>query len=194
YENGTPFTFHQIEFGDPDSAAAFAALWPIGKMPVLEDAGEPIVESSIIIEHLMLHHPGPVRLLPEDPAAALEARRLDRIFDRYVMTPMQKVVFDRLRAADGKDPQGVADARALLEKSYGWLERTLARRTWAAGDAFSLADCAAAPSLYYADKVQPMSGRFTGLAAYMERLAARPSFARVLKEAEPYRHLFPQGD
>jgi glutathione S-transferase len=193
YENGTPFELRLVDFADEKSAAEFRALWPLAKMPVLVDDGKPVLESSVIIEHLAIRHPGPVRLLPEDQAAALEARMLDRIFDNYVMGPMQQIVGDRIRPADVRDPHGVAAARALIETSYGWLEEKVDGREWAAGADFGLADCAAAPSLHYADKVQPMAGRFPALADYLERLEARPSFARVLAEAEPYRHLFPAG-
>ena len=159
---------------------------------MLVDHDRTIVESSTVIEHLALHHRGPVRLVPEDRDAAIQVRMLDRIFDNYVMTPLQKIVGDRLRPADRRDPQGVADARRLLDTSYAWLEGELADRIWAAGEAFSLADCAAAPSLHYADRVHPLRDRFPALAAYLARLEARPSVARVLAEAEPYRHLFPQ--
>jgi glutathione S-transferase len=192
YENDTPFELRLVDFGNEASAAEFRALWPLAKMPVLVDEGHTIVESSSVIEHLALRHPGPSRLLPDEAAAAIEARMLDRIFDNYVMTPMQKIVGDRLRSDDRRDPQGVADARRLLDTSYAWLEGALAGRTWAAGEAFGLADCAAAPSLHYADKVHPLGDGFPTLAAYQARLAARPSFARVLREAEPYSHLFPQ--
>ena len=198
YENGTPFELRLVDFGDEASAAEFRALWPIAKMPVLVDDGRPLFESSIIIEHLALHFPGPARLLPDDPDEALQVRMLDRIFDNYVMNPMQAIVLARIRPPGQRDAAGVADARRLLDTSYGWLEGRLdgrlGGRDWAAGDGFSLADCAAAPSLHYADKVHPMGGRFPALAAYLERLEARLSFARVLAEAEPYRHLFPVGE
>ena len=194
YENDTPFAFRQLDWDNAEVGAEFAALWPLQKMPVLVDDGATVMETTVVIEHLDIHHPGPVRLVPEDPAAALEVRMLDRIFDNYVMTPMQAVVFNRLRPADSKDPYGVEQARALLEKSYAWLEQKLAGRIWAAGDDFSLADCAAAPSLHYADRVQPFDGRFPNLAAYVARLDARPSVARVHEEARPYAHMYPQGD
>ena len=194
YENATPFTLELVDFGDPHSAGAFRALWPIARMPVLVDGEETIVESSIVIEYLALHHPGPVRLLPEDREAALAVRALDRIFDAYVMTPMQQIVADRLRPADAHDPHGVAAARTLLDTSYAWLERELAGRPWAAGDEFTLADCAAAPSLHYADKVHPFRDAYPGLAAYLGRLEARPSFAQVLAEAAPYAHMFPAAN
>lgn len=195
YENGAPFAFELVDFGDPDNAAAFRALWPLAKMPVLvEEDGTVVVESSIVIEHLDLHHPGAVRLVPADPKAALEVRRLDRLFDAYVMTPMQQVVGDRLRPADAHDPHGVAAARQLLDIVCAWLETELAGRTWAAGEDFTMADCAAAPALHYADKVQPFRDTRPVLAAYLARLEARPSVARVLAEAEPYAHMYPRED
>ena len=191
YESGAPFELSIVDHGDEANIAAFRALWPLAKMPVLVDGGRTLVETTIVIEHLDLHHPGPARLIPEDPDAATYVRMLDRIFDHYVMTPMQKIVGDRIRPADGKDPHGVVEAHRLLDASYDWLERELAGRAWAAGDAFSLADCAAAPSLHYADRVHAFGGRYPTLAAYKARLEARPSFARVLEEARPYAHMFP---
>ena len=193
YENDTPFDFVLVDFGDEASVAAFRALWPLAKMPVLVDDGRTVVESSTVIEYLALHHPGPVALVPADPDAAIQVRTLDRIFDNYVMGPMQAIVADRIRPADRRDPYGVDAARRLLDTAYPWLESELGGRTWAAGEAFTLADCAAAPSLYYAEKVHPFRERYPQLAAYQDRLAARPSFARVLEEAKPYEHMFPTG-
>jgi glutathione S-transferase len=194
YENATAFTFRQLDAEHPENGAEFAALWPVAKMPILVDHGRTIVESSVIIEYLGLHHRGAVQLVPHhaDPDAALKVRELDRVFDFYVMTPMQKIVFDRFRPEGTRNPADQADARALLDRAYLWLEGELLGRTWAAGEDFSLADCAAAPSLHYAEKVHPFRGRFPALGAYFDRLEARPSFARVLKEAEPYAHMFPQ--
>lgn len=195
YENDTPFTLKELNIGDPEDAAAFAVLWPIGKMPVLVDRGRTIVESSIIIEYLDLHHRGVTRFIPDhaDPDAALRARMMDRVFDDYVMTPMQQIVFNRIRPADAKDPYGVAQAEALLDKAYGWLNAALEGRTWAAGEDFSLADCAAGPALHYAGRVRRFGEHRPALVAYLARLEARPSFARVLDEAAPYAHMFPQG-
>jgi glutathione S-transferase len=193
YENETPFTYRTLGQDDADNRATWEALWPIKRFPVLVDEGCAVVEATIIIEHLDLHHPGPVRLLPEDRAAALEARTLDRFFDNYVMTPMQKMVFDAIRQGADRDPYGVAEARRLLDTAYGWLDRHMAGRTWAAGEAFSLADCAAAPSLFYADWVHPIAAAFAHVRAYRERLLARPSFARAVDEARPYRSFFPLG-
>jgi glutathione S-transferase len=152
-----------------------------------------VTESSIIIEHLGLHHPGPVRLIPDDARAALDVRFMDRFFDLYVSSPQQKVVFDSLRAPEQRDPQGVADARKMLETSYRWLDAVMARREWAAGSAFSLADCAAAPALFYADWTHPIDEAIANVHAYRRRLLARPSFARAVDEARPYRAFFPLG-
>jgi glutathione S-transferase len=192
YENATPFTFRMLEFGDAQVMEELEALWPFKRFPVLVDGGRTVVESSIIIEHLGLRHPGPVRLIPQDVPAALEVRMMDRFFDTYVMTPMQKIVFDSIRAPENRDRQGVADARTTLDTAYRWLDGTLAGREWAAGG-FSLADCAAAPSLFYADWVHPIGERFANVLAYRRRLLGRPSFARAVDEARPYRPLFPLG-
>jgi glutathione S-transferase len=193
YENNRAFTFHMLEPGALESPD-FQAMWPLGKMPVLEDGERVIVETSVIVEYLDLHHPGPVRLLPDDRMEAIEARMLDRIFDNYVMSPMQKIVFNRFCPAEARNAHDVMTSRSTIEKAYGWLESRLTGREWAAGPAFGLADCAAGPALHYANRVQPMNGRFPVLADYLERLERRPSFARVLEEAEPYAQFFPQGD
>ena len=193
YENDTPFEFRMLAPGDERVAAEHEALWPLKRMPVLVDAGRTVVEASIIIEHLGLHHPGAVRLVPEDPRAALDVRMMDRFFDNYVMTPMQKVVADSLRAAENRDRQGVVEARELLDTAYRWLDKTMRGREWAGGSTFSLADCAAAPALFYADWVHPIDTAFSNLQTYRRRLLARPSFARAVDEARPYRPLFPLG-
>jgi len=193
YENATPFTFRLLGPDDPDTFAEFAAIWPIRRMPVLIDNGRPVVESSVIIEHLGLYHAGPMRLIPADPDAALVVRMLDRFCDNYVMTPMQKIVGDHLRPEDARDPHGVAEARALLETAYSWLDDRLAPEGWAAGPEFTLADCAAAPALFYADWVHPVPVELATLRGYRARLLARPSFARAVDEARPYRPIFPPG-
>jgi len=193
YENDLPFAFRMLGPDDPQAAAAHAALWPLRRMPVLVDDGTTVVEASIIVEHLGLHHPGPVRLVPADARAALGVRMMDRFFDNYVMTPMQKIVLDFIRPAAERDPAGVAQARALLDTAYGWLDGALAGRRWAAGEDFSLADCAAAPALFYADWVQPIGADRALLRAYRQRLLERPSFARAVDEARPWRRFFPPG-
>jgi glutathione S-transferase len=191
YENGTRFNFRLLN--DAQGFTELAALWPHKKFPVLLDGGTPVIEASVIIEHLMQHHPGSARLIPEGAEAALRTRFMDRFFDNYVMTPTAKVVADSLRDPACRDPTGVAEAKAQLDISYEWLESVMRNRLWASGDHFSLADCAAAPSLFYADWVHPIDPRFAGVRAYRSRLLARPSVARAVDEARPYRSLFPLG-
>ena len=191
YENQTPFDYRNLE--DAQANEELAALWPMRRFPVLVDGGRTVIEATSVIEYLDLHHPGPVKLIPADPDAALEVRMLDRFFDNYVSTPQQKFVFDRLRPAGERDPRGVADARTMLETAYAWLDERMAMRDWAAGAAFSLADCGAAPFLFYADWTHPIDPGFTHVRAYRERLLARPSFKRAVDEARPYRAYFPLG-
>ncbi|MFP3568366.1 glutathione S-transferase family protein [Paraburkholderia sp. SIMBA_030] len=193
YENGTPFELCLLSHTDPEVMAEFAALWPIKRFPVLVDGSRTVMEASIIIEYLGLHHPGPVPLLPADARAALEVRSMDRFFDNYISTPQQKIVADSLRPEAERDPRGVADARAMLDTAYGWLDKVMAEREWAAGDRFSLADCGAAPFLFYADWTHRIGPAFPHVLAYRQRLLARPSFARAVDEARPYRPLFPLG-
>ncbi|KWR90573.1 glutathione S-transferase family protein [Cupriavidus sp. IDO] len=192
YENHTPFEFRLLG-DDPQAAAEHEALWPLRRMPVLVDEGRTVIESSIIIEYLGIRHPGPVRLIPHDADAALEVRKMDRFFDNYVMAPMQKIVLNSLRPEADRDAYGVNEARRLLESAYRWLEKNMDGRDWATGDAFSLADCAAAPSLFYADWSHPIDEAFANVRAYRQRLLARPAFARAMEEARPYRPLFPLG-
>jgi glutathione S-transferase len=192
YENGTAFTYRLLGPEDPAAMTELEARWPFKRFPMLVDGGQTVVESSIIIEHLGLRHPGPVWLIPGDARAALEVRMMDRFFDNYVMTPMQKLVFDCIRPAESRDAYGVDEARAMLNIAYSWLNDRLDRREWAVDD-FSLADCAAAPSLFYADWVHPIDQRLSRVRAYRQRLLARPSFAKAVEEARPYRHFFPPG-
>lgn len=193
YENGTPFQGKLVDLGDVAERAAFAALWPMAKMPVLRDDARDrtVAETTIIIEYLADHYPGPTRLVPADRDAALEARFWDRVFDLYVNDPMSKIVTDRIRPAGRHDPHGVETARSTLRTAYDLIEARMATRTWALGDAFSLADCAAAPALFYANLVEPFESTHRHTAAYLGRLVERPSFARVLVEREPYHHMFP---
>ena len=193
YENGTPFEWRLLSPEHPQVLEEFATLWPLRRFPLLVDAGRAIPEASIIIEHLSVQHPGPVPLLPADPRAALEVRGMDRFFDNYISTPQQKVVFDSLRPEADRDACGVADARAMLDTAYAWLDRHMTGREWAAGDDFSLADCGAAPFLFYADWTHRIDPAFANVVAYRKRLLARPSFARAVDEARPYRSFFPLG-
>jgi len=191
YENATPFRYRLVE--DAAGWAELESLWPIRKFPLLRDDEATIVESSIIVEYLMRRYPGTTRLIPLNDDAALAVRFMDRFFDNYVMGPMQTLVSDRMRPQDERDAKGVADARKLLDVAYGWLERQVAKDAWLCGNAFSLAECAAAPALFYADLVHPVGDRFPGVVDYRRRILARPSVARVVEEARPYRKLFPGG-
>jgi glutathione S-transferase len=194
YETGTPFTPRIVDLGDPADREAFLKVWPIGKFPVLRDeaADRTIPESTIIIEYLAQHSPAGTELLPVDPDLARETRLRDRFYDWYVHDPMQKIVGDRLRPPGGKDPHGVEAWHAQLVTSYGVIDKEMAARDWAMGERFTMADCAASPALYYANKVRPF-GEHRNIAQYLERLMARPSFARVLCEAEPYFAMFPSS-
>ena len=191
YENDVPFTYRMLE--DSGVGEELAALWPMKRFPILRENGRVVMEASTIIEYLQIHHPAPVTLIPDDPDLALEARMMDRIFDNYVMTPQGKFVFDALRPPEHRDPHGVEEARRMLDVSYAWLDQRMKDRTWAVGDAFTLADCAAAPSLFYADWTHRIPERYGNLVAYRERLLQRPSFARAVNEARPFRHYFPLG-
>jgi len=195
YETGTPFTPHLVELQKPESRAAFKAIWPVGKFPVLRDEtnGRVIPESTSIIEYLAWRYPGPARLVPEDAAAAFDVRATDRFYDLHIHTHMQRMIGERLRPADQKDPYGLEQASTALNVGLGVAEKTMASRTWAAGEAFSMADCAAAPPLFYVDMaVAPLAGSYPNLAAYLERLKQRPSYARVLEEAQPYMQFVPR--
>ena len=191
WENGTPFEYKHLEH--PGVADERAALWPFGKFPVLVDDGVTVAESSIIIEHLGLRHPGPVRLIPADPQAALEVRFMDRVFNTYVMTEMTRPVLAAISGDAAAKDAALAAAAVALETAYAWLEARLAGRRWAAGADFSMADCAAAPALFYADWVHRIGADYPRLREYRAQLLARPSFARAVEEARPYRHYFPLG-
>lgn len=191
YENETPFELRLLE--DEASWTELEQLWPIRLMPVLIDGERMLAESSIIIEYLAMMHSGPVELIPSDPHIALRTRFLDRFFDNYVMGPMQKIVGDHLRPEAGRDAYGVSDARAKLGRAYRWIDVNVPMDGWAVGEEFTLADCAAAPSLFYADWVEPIPEECQNARAYRARLLARPSVARAVDEARPYRGYFPPG-
>jgi glutathione S-transferase len=195
YENDTPFRPNLVDLGNETERAALLKLWPIGKFPVLEDTarGQVVPESTVIIEYLDRYYPGTTSFIPEeDFERAWQARLRDRFYDLYVHEPMQKIVGDRLRAPDKRDSHGVEEARARLRTSYDIIDREMATRTWATGEAFGLADCAAAPALFYANEVMPFGESHNNVTAYLDRLKAWPSYARVLKEAEPYSAMFPR--
>lgn len=193
YENATPFAFANVDPANPGVMERLLELWPLGKFPVLTDGDRTVLESSTIIEYLQTRYPGPVTFIPADPDAALEVRTLDRIFDNHVMGQMQRMVADALLPPERRDAALSADVHAQLDKIYAWLDQWLEGREWAAAGQFSLADCAAAPSLFYADWVHEIPAAFANLRAYRARLLARPSAARAVDEARPYRHYFPLG-
>ena len=193
YENATPFEFRCIGPDTPEHVGEWLRRWPIAKFPLLLDGDRSIVETSTIIEYLHLKHRGPVSLLPDDAMAALDVRFLDRFFDLHVMNWLQHAVNGALTGVDARREEAVALAKTKLELSYAWLEGHLAGKTWAAGEAFRLADCAAAPSLFYADWVHRISDSYPTLRAYRARLLARPSISRAVEEGRPYRPLFPLG-
>lgn len=192
YEAGTAFNARLIDLGDAADREVLRSHWPLCKFPVLHDSehGRSLPESSAIIEYLDHYYPGEKPLIPTDWNAALEVRLWDRIFDNYVQTPMQQIVGDRLRQAHAD----LSAQRALLEAAYGVIDRQVASRAWAAHEEFTLADCAAAPALFYANTLQPLPTSLEHLRSYFARLMERPSVRRVIEEARPYFHLYPFAD
>jgi len=188
WADGTEFEFRSVE----QHGAEFAGLAPFGQFPLLVDAGEVIAESSIIIEHLQRHHPGPNVWIPEGDAG-LRVRFLDRVFDQRVMDRANVAVANAMRPADQQDPLGVSQAMERLRQAYDWLDRNLAEDGWAAGEAFTMADCAAAPALFYADWVEPFGEHRPRLTRYRQRLLAHPAVARAVEQARPFRSYFPLG-
>jgi len=195
YETGVPFEPELIDLQDPDERERFVRMTPLGKFPVLvdEEANKAFPESSIIIEYLASKYPAAAKLLPSDRDLELRVRLSDRFYDLYVHEKMQKIVGDRIRPEGQKDPSGVERARQELEISLALVDRDMNAGGWATGLTFTMADCAAAPALYYANQVAPFGDRHPGAARYLDRLIARPSFARVLAEAQPYFDMFPKG-
>jgi glutathione S-transferase len=201
YENETPFKPVIVDLGDEASRSAFLKVSPTGKMPALRDDARDrtVLESTIVIEYLAAHYPGPVAVVPDDTDLALQVRQADRFYDFYVQAPMQKIVGDRLRPQDKADPFGVEESRAQLRNAYDIIEKDMREKElqgkiWAVGEAFTMADCAASPALFYANKVEPFGDRFPAVKRYHDRLLARPSFARVVEEAQPYFKFFPYNN
>jgi glutathione S-transferase len=196
YENGTPFEPRMVNLGDPDERAAYLKLSPFGKIPVLQDESRnaTIFETSIILDYLQQYYPGPVTLIPHDPDKAREARLWDRIFDLYIHQPMQRVVADVLRPEDKRDAQNVEEARATLRTALDLVEKRLGDVPHPGGATFNIADCAAAPALFYTQAIEPFATTHPRLARYFEALLQRPSYARVLAEAKPFFKYFPLLD
>jgi len=193
YENATPFEFRPITPDTPVHVADWLRRWPIRKFPLLVDGARDIGETSIIIEYLQLTYPGSVRMIPVESMEALEVRFLDRFFDLHVMDAAQHAVDGAITGNPVKRSDGLATSIEKLDRAYAWLEMKLADKHWAAGDAFTLADCAAAPALFYADWVHRIPETYPVLRAYRTRLLARPSFARAVDDARQFRFLFPLG-
>ncbi|BBB07005.1 glutathione S-transferase family protein [Sphingopyxis sp. EG6] len=191
-EKGIDYDYRSVDPEYPEHGEQLRALWPVGKFPLLVDGDRTLFETSIIIEYLDRVQPEP-RLIPADPDAALRVRQMDRVFDLHVMAVMQEIVNDRIRGPEGHAPMIVDKARAALDTIYRWLDTQLAGGGWATLDGFTLADCAAAPSLFYADWVHEIPAELTNLRGYRARLLARPSVARAVDGARPYRHYFPGG-
>lgn len=196
YENGTEFETRIVDFSDPGSAAALFEKWPVGKIPVLQDdtRDRSVPETTVIIEYLQRHYPGPVALLPDDPDLLEQARLWDRFYDLYVSQPMQKIVLDRIRPDGSKDPHGVAEARGTLDAAYGMIDTQMENHLWAVGEQFTLADCAALPALFFASVVHPFGTTHPRTVQYLDRLLSRSSVRRVLNEAQPYFEMFPHRD
>jgi glutathione S-transferase len=195
YEAGIPFRIERID-GRPRTHPQLSSFWPIGKMPLLYDEArdQAVPESTIIIQYLQDRRPGDSALLPQDAAARLDARLWDRFFDLYVQTPMQKLVSEQFRQAEDRDPVGGGEAHAMLDTAYAMLEERMGARTWVSGEAFTLADCAAMPALFYAEALHPFSGSHPAIARYLERIIKRPSARRVIGEARPHFQMFPFRD
>jgi len=193
YENDIPFDYKILEVEFPDNSARLNGFSPQGKFPAILDGDAALFEASIIIEYLQQKYPSPVRLIPDVINAALDVRMLDRFFDNYVMTPMNHIVADFMRPPERRNAQTVEDAKTMLARSYSWLETRLEGKRFVCGEDFTLADCAAAPSLFYADWVLEIAPELKNLRAYRARLLARPSVKRCVDDARPYRHYFPPG-
>jgi glutathione S-transferase len=193
YENAIAFSPHVVNLGDRQARDEFEKVWPLAKFPVLRDAarGRTVPESTTIIEYLAQHYPGPVKLIPDDPEVAAQARAADRFYDLHLHEPMQKVVGDKLRPADRHDPFGVHRAREGMRTALALADGEMATKRWAVGDHFSMADCAAGPPLFFTNRMMPLADEFPHVSAYLDRLTKRPSYARALAEAQPYMAMFP---
>jgi glutathione S-transferase len=192
YENDIAFEAKRVD--DPDVAREWETLSPLRKFPLLRDSKHDriVPESTIIIEYLQSHHPGRVKLIPDDPDLAWQVRLRDRFFDNYLHTAMQTFAGDHLRPKDRRDPYGVDQARVMFTRALAVVDAEMAHKSWAMGDTFTMADCAAAPAIYYGNRFfGPFRQTHPNALAYLDRLMARPSYARALEEAKPFMHLLP---
>lgn len=193
YENDIPFLVKRVD--DPAVAREYEMLSPLRHFPIMRDVerGRVIPESTIIIEYLDMHFPGKVKLIPHDPDLAWQVRLRDRFFDNYLHTPMQKFAADSLRPQGKKDAYGVDEARAKFVKALDLVDAEMADKTWVMGETFTMADCAAAPAIFYGNRFfGPFRETHRNALAYLDRLLSRPSYARVLEEAQPFMHLLPK--
>ena len=193
YERDVAFEFRMLDPDHSENLARIGTLTPTGQFPAVVDGEREIVESNAVIEYFDLFHGRGEPMVPQDRREALEARMLTEVFDDYVHLQVQRIVGNALRAPAERDPTGVEYAHGLIERCYLWLEKRLPAGQWASCGRFTIADCAAAPALFYADWVHPIGEHLPKLAAYRARLLSRPSVARTVDEARPYRHLFPLG-
>lgn len=193
YENEIPFSPHSVDLGDPAARDELRKVWPFVKFPVLRDEkrGRTVPESTTIIEYLAQHYPGASKLIPGDPELAAQARAADRFYDLHLHLPMQKVVGDKLRPANGHDPLGVKQAWEQMRTALRIADSEMATRRWAIGEHFTMADCAAGPPLFFTNRMLPLADEFPHVRAYLERLVKRPAYARALAEAQPYLAMFP---
>jgi glutathione S-transferase len=192
YDSDIPFEARMVNLGDPKARAEYLEMSPFGKIPTLKDGDRVILETSIMIEYLAMKFPKAAGLVPKDPEAALKVRGLDRFFDLYLNTLLGKVTTDKLRPADKRDAMGVEMAMSDMRTAVGIVERDMAHSTWAAGDVFTMADCAAAPALFYVNNIIPYAKDRPNTARYLDRLLQRPSVARAIEEAKPYFHMVPK--
>ncbi len=190
YEKDLRFQQRMLE--DEGAMGELKALWPFGQFPILKEGDRRFAEASIIIERLDQIDPS-TPMIPTDPDLALETRFMDRVFDNHLQANQQRIIYNALRPEADRDPLIVTEAQGKLETAYAWLDGVMATRTWAAGEAFTLADCGAAPGLLYAHWTHPIPKHHANLWAYRRRLLARPSYTRALDEARSFRDYFPLG-
>jgi glutathione S-transferase len=191
HEAGLTYEPVMVDLMDPAARAEYRKLSPFGKIPTLVDSGMVVNETSIQIEHLVLNYSQAAGLLPKDPKEALKVRALDRFFDLYLNAPLGKIVVDRISPPEKRNPDAVAQTMNDFRTAVGIVERDMASRTWAAGETFTMADCAAAPALFYVDRLVPYAQGYPNTARYLERLLARPSVARCIEGARPMLHMVP---
>lgn len=191
YANETPFDFRVVDADHPEHVAVVQHAGPLSKFPVLEDQGNLIFESTSIIEYLARHYPGAHELVPADPDAAIAMRMIDRVFDNYVMNVMQGVVDEYIDNPQAPDARRCEQVRERLRRTYRWIDAWL--EYYPVSTHITLIECAAAPSLFYADWVEPISDDLARLKRWRAHLLALPPVARCVEDARPFRAWFPPG-